>query len=95
MIAREEMHMLVAGATNEGARAIELAAGRRLTRSELDALGEVFATFGRLVADRCYSSQKAPPPPPFRERRPAQFFQPMKTQELRAVTDEDIARAKK
>jgi hypothetical protein len=55
---------------------------------------EVLSTFGRMVADRCYSSAKAPPPPPYRERRPAQFFDPLKTQELRQVSDEDIAKAK-
>jgi hypothetical protein len=94
MIAREEMQMLVAGAANEAARGIEGVTGRRMTRSELDAICEVFSTFGRLVADRCYSSSKMPPPPPYRERRPAQFFNPLQTQELRAVSDEDIAKAK-
>lgn len=95
MIAREEMHLLVAGAVNEAARAIEGVSARRLTRSELDAMGEVLATAMRLVADRVYSSAKTPPPPPFRERRPAQFFDPLATTELPRVTPEAIAKAQK
>lgn len=95
MISREELQMLVAGAAHEGARAIEQVQGRRLTRTELEELGLVFATFGRLVADRVVSATKvAPPQPAYRERRNAQFFEPMRTQEIRPVKIQKVGEDK-
>lgn len=95
MIAREELEMLIAGAVNQVGRAVQGVSGRTMTRSELDEVGIVLSTLARMIADRCVVAPKLPPPPPYRERRHGQLFNPLKTAELRPVTDEDIAAAKK
>jgi hypothetical protein len=93
MITKEELQLIVVGTANEAARQIAVAGGRRLTGSELDAMGQVFATALGLVADRC---RTIPPlPQAQRERRPSVWFDAMRTQELPRVSDEDIAKAKK
>jgi len=93
VISREELQLLISGAVSQGGNAIESVAGRRLTRSELDELGRVIATLGHMIADRC--AAKAPPPPPAPpQRRHAVHFNPIRTTEFRAVTAEDIERAK-
>lgn len=94
MIAREELELLVHGATGQGAHAIEGVSGRKLTRSEIDALAGVLARFGQMVAERCYAGTRMPPPPPVRPQARAQWFNPALTQELPRVTDEDIERMK-
>lgn len=94
MISREELELLISGAVQQSALAIERAHGRALTRTEAEGLSAAVGVAMRMVADRCSATAaKLPPPPPYRERRPGQFFNPIKTQEIRAVTDEDIARA--
>lgn len=92
MISREELELLISGAVQQAALAIESAHGRTLTRTELGQLNGSISVALRMVADRC-AAAKVPPPPPYRERRPAQFFSPVRTQEIRAVSDEDIAKA--
>jgi hypothetical protein len=94
MISREELDLIVGGAVNSIARTIESVNGRQLTRGETQAVADVVATALALVAARAHPQPAPPPPPAFRERRPAQFFHPLSTQEIRPVTDEDIARAR-
>lgn len=94
MISREELEMLIAGAVNQVGRAVQSVSGRTMTRSELDEVGVVLSTLARMIADRCVVAPKLPPPPPYRERRHGQLFQPQPTGLLRPVTDEDIASAK-
>jgi hypothetical protein len=69
--------------------------GRRLTRTETQAVADAVNTALQLVAARSYAAKVPPPPPTPRERRPAQFFNPLQTQELRRVTAEDIEAARK
>lgn len=95
MISREELSLLISGALSQAGTAIASVEGRRLTRTETEELGRVLATAMHMVADRCVAAKLPPPQPAARERRQAVHFDPIKTQELRAVTDEDIARAKK
>jgi hypothetical protein len=95
MIAREEMDMLIAGAVNQVGRAVQGVSGRTMTRSELDEVSVVLSTLARMIADRCVVAPKLPPPPPYRERRHGQLFQPQPTGLIRPVSDEDIERAKK
>ena len=92
MISREELQLIISGGVSSAGTAIESVAGRRLTRTELDELGRVFALVVNMVADRC--AVKAPPPPPVAPARVrAQHFAPILTQEIRPVTDEDIRKA--
>lgn len=83
MISREELALLLSGAMHEAGNAIEAVAGRRLTRTETEAMGRAFDTALKLAVDRCVS--KAPPPPPVPAPRPPRAFNPLATQELRAV----------
>lgn len=92
MISREELELIISGAVQQAALAIESAHGRTLTRTEMQHLNASVSVALRMVADRCAAAKVAPPPPP--SRHPARFFNPVQTQEIRAVTDEDIARAK-
>ncbi len=91
MIAREELELLISGAVQQAALAIESAHGRALTRTELGQLNASVSVALRMVADRCAAAKVVPPPPP--SRHPARFFDPVRTQEIRAVTAEDIAKA--
>lgn len=95
MIAREELDLLIAGAVNQIGRAIQSVSGRTMTRSELDEVGVVLSTLARMVAERCVVAPKLPPPPPHRERRHAQLFQPHPTGLIRPVSAEDIEAARK
>lgn len=92
MISREELELLTLGAVQQAALAIESAHGRTLTRTEAAQLQASISVAMRMVADRC-AAAKAPPPPPV-SRHPSRFFNPVMTQEIRAVTDEDIAKAR-
>jgi hypothetical protein len=83
MISREELALLSGGAMHEAAIAIEAVAGRRLTSSEMEAMGGVIKTAMLIVSDR--SAAKAPLPPPAPGPRPPRPFNPLATQELRAV----------
>jgi len=96
MISKQELQLIVVGTATEAARQILKVNGRRLTSTELDAMGEVIHTAMQLLADRlrppaipALPVQQVP-----RERRPAMFFQPLLTQELPRVSDEDIAKAR-
>lgn len=91
MIAREELELLILGAVQQAALSIESAHGRTLTRTELAQLNGSVSVAMRMVADRCAAAKVAPPPPP--SRHPARFFNPVQTQEIRAVSAEDIAKA--
>lgn len=84
MISREEMALLVSGAMHEAANAIEGVNGRALTRTETEAMGAAFKTAMQIVSDRS-STSKVPPPAPVPGPRPPRVFNPMATQELRAV----------
>ena len=95
MISREELELLVHGATGQAAHAVEAVQGTRLTRSELDALAAVFGRFGAMVAGACGAVRVPPPQPAPRPTTRAQPFRPAATQEMRRVTDEAIERAKK
>ena len=95
MIAKEDLELLVHGATGQAGHAIEAVAGRKLSRSELDALAGVFARFGSMVADSCGRAKLPPPPPAPRPQARAQWFNAAATTEIRPVTAEDIERAKK
>ena len=90
MISREELELLISGAVQQSALAIESAHGRALTRTELGQLNASISVALRMVADR--AAAKVPPPPPV-SKHPARFFNPVRTQEIRAVSAEDIARA--
>jgi len=95
MITDAELQLLISGAVSQAGLGIESAHGRRLTHTETDRLGQAVATAMRMVADRCHATQaKVPPPPPYRIRHHAQHFNPLLTQELPRVTDEEIAKAK-
>ena len=95
MISREELELLISGAVQQSALGIERAHGRTLTRTETEGLSAAVGVAMRMVADRCTATAaKLPPPPPFRERRPGQFFNPVRTTEIKRVTDEDLERAK-
>lgn len=95
MISQAELDMIVTGAVHRSALAIEAVHGRKLTQSELVALGNTMATALQLVAAARSAPPATPPPAPARERRPGQFFQPLPTKQIRPVTDEDIAEAKR
>lgn len=49
---------------------------RRLTRQELASVRESLAALIRLIADM---PEPKPKPPPLRERRPSQWFDPLRT----------------
>lgn len=83
MISREELALLVSGAMHEACSAIEAVAGRRLTSTEASAMGGAIKTAMLIVADR--SAVKAALPPPAPGPRPPRPFNPLATQELRAV----------
>jgi hypothetical protein len=83
MISRDELALLVSGAMHEACSAIEAVAGRRLTSTEASAMGAAFKTALIVACDR--SSAKAPLPPPAPGPRPPRPFNPLATQELRAV----------
>jgi len=91
LISREELELLISGAVQQAALAIESAHGRTLTRTELGQLNASISVALRMVAERC-AAAKVPPPPPA-SRHPARFFNPVATQEIRAVSAEDIRRA--
>lgn len=93
MISREELSLLISGALQQGAAAIAAVDGKRLTRSETEELGRVFAVAMHMVADRCGAAKLPPPQPAARERRVAVQFDPLKTQELPRISDEDLANA--
>jgi len=94
MIAKEELELLVHGATGQAAHAIEAVASTRLTRTELDALAAVFARFGAMVADSCARARVPPPPPAPRPQARAQWFNAAQTTQIPRVTPEAIAAAK-
>lgn len=95
MISREELDLIASGTINRAGLAIEAVHGRGLTKSELNALANVLATALQLVAERSYSAPRTPPPAaPYRERRHAQQFNPVRTAEIRPVTDEAISKAR-
>jgi hypothetical protein len=94
MISREELDLIIAGVIAQAAKAIEGVGRLRLTSTEAERMGAEIATGMRLVADRCVARLPAiPPPAP--GAKPPRVFQPALTQELRRVTDEDIAKARK
>ena len=82
-ISRDELALLVSGAMHEACLAIEAVAGRRLTSSEATAMGTAIKTAMLLVAARAVP--QAPLPPPAPGPKPPRSFNPMATQELRAV----------
>lgn len=92
MISPEELALIVSGTVSQAGLSIESVSGRKLTRTETERLAEVIAIAMRMVSER---SQTRTPPPPFRERRVAMHFNPLKTQELPRITDEDLAQAAK
>lgn len=95
MIDRAEFDILMGGMVNQAARAIEDVEGRRLTRSETQALANIVHTGMQLLAARCFQAKAVPPlPPEPRSRKHAQLFNPVQTQEIRPVTDADINAAK-
>jgi hypothetical protein len=93
VISREELELLISGAVQQAALAIESAHGRTLTRTEVSQLNGSISVALRMVADRC-AAAKVPPPPPA-SRHPARFFNPVATQEIRVVTAEAIEQARK
>lgn len=93
MISKEELELLISGAVQQHALAIESAHGRTLTRTEMQQLNASVSVALRMVADRCAAAKVAPPPPP--SRHPARFFNPVQTQEIRVVTAEAIEQARK
>jgi hypothetical protein len=93
MITREELELLISGAVTQSALGIESANGRTLTRTETDRLSAAIATAMRMVADRCAGARIPPPPPVAREQGKNRWFNPVLTQEIRQVTDEDIRKA--
>lgn len=82
-ISRDELALLVSGAMHEACLAIEAVAGRRLTTTEASAMGAAFKTALLMAVDRAVP--KAPLPPPAPAPRAPRPFQPMATQEFRAV----------
>lgn len=95
MISREELELLISGAVQQSAMGIERAHGRALTRTELEGMSAAVGVAMRMVADRCSATAaKLPPPPPYRERRPGQFFNPLRTDLIERVTPEAEAAAK-
>jgi hypothetical protein len=93
VISPEVLALLVSGAVNESARAIEAVGGRKLTRTELEAIGIVLSSALRTAAELSASKPAMPPSAP-REVARSRFFSPVQTQEIRAVTNEDIAKAR-
>jgi hypothetical protein len=90
VIASHELELLISGALSQAGNAIESAAGRRLTRTETERLGEVLATAMTLVADRCRQTAAKLPVPPPRPQARAVHFNPLLTQELPRVTQEAL-----
>jgi len=94
VISQDELNLLVAGAVSLAGQGIESAHGRRLTTTETERLGHAIATAMRMLAERVHVAKvPPPPPPPAPAHRPERLFAPVRTQEIRAVSDADIAKA--